>query len=225
MEESLIHFDNVSFHYSEAIQIFDELQFTFTSDMRASLVGKNGVGKTTLLHLIMGLLKPQAGVINILGEPRRTEIDFFEVRKGIGFVFQDPNDQLFCPTVAEDIAFGPLNHGVSRETIQQKTMAVLSLLGLDGFETRVTHALSDGQRKMVSLATVLVMTPKMLILDEPTTCLDDDATDRLVKILHQLAIPYLIVSHDQPFLDRVITTEFTLANGKITVLKEQNSEN
>lgn len=224
MAETLIHFDDVSFHYSEAIHVFDKLQFTFTSDMRAGLVGKNGVGKTTLLHLIMGLLKPCCGAVNILGTPRATEKDFYEVRKEIGFVFQDPNDQLFCPTVAEDIAFGPLNHGVPKDEIERKTAEVLKLLGMEGFENRVTHALSDGQRKMISLATVLVMTPKMLILDEPTTCLDDDATTHLVDILNNLPIPYLIVSHDKPFLDRVITTQFTLTNGNISVLKEQNDE-
>lgn len=214
----LIQFEAMTFSHAQNEPIFKELNFTFYSDMKAGLIGKNGSGKTTLLHLIMGLIKPQSGTITIFNESRLLEKDFFDVRKKIGFVFQDPNDQLFCPSVAEDIAFGPINHGISQEIITNKTKEVLKLIGLSGFEERMTHTLSDGQKKLISIATVLVMEPQLLILDEPTTCLDEDSTQRIEAILHQLTIPYLIVSHDHDFLDRVVTTKIFLKNGLLETL-------
>ena len=166
-------------------------------------MGPNGAGKTTLLQLIVGLLKPQAGEVIIFGQPRQNENDFYEVRRRIGFLFQDPDDQLFCPTVEEEIAFGPLNLGIPRKQLPSLIKEVLSLVGLEGFEKRVTYKLSGGEKRLVALAAVLAMRPEVLLLDEPTGDLDQKNTKRLIDILNHLSLSYIIVSHDRAFLEKV----------------------
>ena len=133
----------------------------------------------------------------------------------MGFVFQDADDQLFCPTVAEDVAFGPLNLGASHTEARAVVRETLDLLGLNGFENRITYKLSGGEKKLVSLATVLSMKPKMLLLDEPTTGLDEETTERLVGILNQSDLPYLIISHDREFLHRTTDHLYRIDHGRI----------
>ena len=176
----------------------------------------NGSGKTTLFHLIMGLIKPQAGKISVFGQARREESDFFEVRRAIGFVFQDADDQLFCPTVAEDVAFGPLNLGVGHDEARRIVKETLEKLDLSHLADRVTYKLSGGEKKLVSLATVLAMNPQMLLFDEPTAGLDEDTVDRIVDVLTQSELPYLIISHDSDFLSRVVNDSLFMKDGRIT---------
>ncbi len=173
---------------------------------RMGLTGKNGAGKTTLLRLIMGLLKPNCGKIELFNQPCHTEKEFHAARCQIGFVFQDAEDQLFCPTVEEDIAFGPLNLGLSSTQARQRVVEVLNEIGMPQYGPRVTYTLSGGEKKLISLGTALAMRPRLLILDEPTAGLDDDAVLRLEKILLNSKLPYLIVSHDQEFLNRTVTS-------------------
>ena len=116
-----------------------------------ALLGPNGCGKTTLLHLIVGLLRPNAGQIEAFGRRRVAEADFHEVRRRVGLLFQDADDQLFCPTVAEDVAFGPLNLGKSRDEVRRIVAATLDSLGLAGYEHRVTYQLSGGEKRLVAL--------------------------------------------------------------------------
>ncbi|MBU2547516.1 MAG: energy-coupling factor ABC transporter ATP-binding protein [Proteobacteria bacterium] len=195
--------------------VLESLDFTFRSDQRAGLVGPNGSGKTTLVHIIMGLLIPEAGRVEILGRERRKEADFREVRAGIGFVFQDADDQLFCPTVAEDVAFGPLNLGATHAQARAVVEETLDRLGLAGFGDRVTYKLSGGEKKLVSLATVLAMKPRMLLLDEPTTGLDEETTRRIAGVIRELGLPYLIVSHDREFLARTTDSTFRMRGGRV----------
>jgi cobalt/nickel transport system ATP-binding protein len=205
MNEPLIELHNLTFTYPGApYPVFQDFTYQLLPGEHIGLVGPNGSGKTTLLHLIMGLLRPKAGRIVIFGHEVKTDKDFANVRQKVGLLFQNPDDQLFCPTVLEDVVFGPLNQGKSPAealAIAQKTM---ERLGLEGFADRVTYNLSGGEKKLVSLATVLAMEPQLLLLDEPTTGLDEKTKDRLIHILQHLDIAYMIVSHENDFLGHTV---------------------
>ena len=175
----------------------------------------NGSGKTTLLQLIVGLLRPTHGRIEVFGQARRTEADFHEVRRRVGLLFQDADDQLFCPTVAEDVAFGPLNLGKPREEVRRIVASTLDSLGLSGYEHRITYHLSGGEKRLVALATVLAMQPDVLLLDEPNGELDDAATERLIAILTGLPQAMVVVSHSRPFWEKVTTSSVELCEGKM----------
>lgn len=205
MTTPLIEIDNLSFTYSGAVQpVFQDLNFLLLPGKHLGLVGPNGSGKTTLLHLIMGLLRPQAGRIIIFGQEVKKEKDFIDIRQRVGLLFQNADDQLFCPTVLEDVAFGPLNQGKTPAEAVAVAQGTMAKLGLDGFEDRVTYKLSGGEKKLVSLATVLAMQPQLLLLDEPTTGLDEKTRRRLIEILLNLDISYLIVSHEHEFLEHTV---------------------
>ncbi len=211
----IIRLSGIRFAYNHDRPVLDGLDFSFYPRQRAGLVGANGSGKTTLFHLIMGLLKPDAGTLEIFGKSREKESEFREVRARIGFVFQDADDQLFCPTVAEDVAFGPLNLGLSHEETRVVVKETLDRLGLSGFEDRVTYKLSGGEKKLVSLATVLAMKPDMLLLDEPTTGLDEETTERIIRVLTDSDLPYLIISHERDFLSRTTDQLLRLEGGRL----------
>ncbi len=213
--EVLISLKDVDFAYPGGPPVLRGFNFSFTAGDRLGLVGANGCGKTTLLYLIMGLLKPQRGVVEIFGQERREEKDFQSARPRMGFVFQDANDQLFCATVADDLAFGPLNLGLSREEAHRIVHEVLDALGLDGFENRVTYDLSGGEKKLVSIGTALALRPRLLILDEPTTGLDQRTVERLEHFLNRCGLPYLVVSHDHDFLARVTDRRVRMSDGRL----------
>jgi cobalt/nickel transport system ATP-binding protein len=205
MTTPLIEIHNLSFNYPGAGQpVFQDLNFQLLPGKHLGLVGPNGSGKTTLLHLIMGLLRPQAGRIEIFGREVKKEKDFIDIRQKVGLLFQNADDQLFCPTVLEDVAFGPLNQGKKPAEAIEVARDTMASLGLAGFEDRVTYKLSGGEKKLVSLATVLAMQPQLLLLDEPTTGLDEKTRRRLIEILLNLDISYLIVSHEHEFLEHTV---------------------
>ena len=197
--------------------VLNGVDLSFHRGERLGLIGSNGSGKTTLFHIIMGLLRPTSGDIEILGQTISEERDFREVRKTIGFLFQDADDQLFSPTVLEDVAFGPLNLGKSREEAKAIAEGTLASLGLKGFEDRITHKLSGGEKRLISLAAVLAMKPEVLLLDEPTTGLDEATAKRLVELLKQLDVSYLLVSHDMDFLMETTTRISCMIDGKISL--------
>jgi cobalt/nickel transport system ATP-binding protein len=163
----------------------------------------------------VGLLRPSSGRIVAFGSERRVEADFHEVRRRAGYVFQDPDDQLFCPTVAEDLAFGPLNLGKSREEALATAERTLALLGLSAFRDRITHHLSGGEKRLVSLAAVMAMEPDVLLLDEPTTALDEGTTERLREILLDLPQAMVLVTHDPAFRGAVATRAVALRGGAV----------
>ena len=216
MTAPLIRLTGVRFAYAGRRPVLDGADLALLPGERLAVMGPNGAGKTTLLHLIVGLLKPQAGEISAFGAPRRSEADFREVRARAGLVFQDPDDQLFCPTVAEDVAFGPLNLGTSAAEARTIASETLASLGLAGFEARITHKLSGGEKRLVTLATVLAMRPDVLLLDEPTNALDEQAVERLMAILGVLPQAMIIVSHDRAFRRRLATGAVHLSGGRIT---------
>jgi len=163
----------------------------------------------------MGLLKPTSGNFEVFGKPAQEEKDFREIRRKIGLLFQDADDQLFSPTVLEDVAFGPLNLGKSKEEAIAVAQSTLAFLGLTGFENRLTYKLSGGEKRLVSLATILSMEPEVLLLDEPMAGLDDQTKEKLKRTLVALDLSYIVISHEIDFLSEITDFTYTMAGGKI----------
>jgi cobalt/nickel transport system ATP-binding protein len=209
----LIALQHLYYHYPTGKPILTGVNLSLFSGERIAIVGDNGSGKTTLLHLLLGLLFPVQGEIYIFGEKRQTEADFSPIRTRLGLLFQDADDQLFCPTVAEDVAFGPLNQGKTAREASALTRDVLQKLGLLEYENRLTHELSGGEKRLVALATVLAMQPDVLLLDEPTTGLDVHARQRLRQELNDLSHAMIIVSHDEAFLSQLSVQYYELKEG------------
>ena len=218
MNEPLIELRAVDFNYGPERQVLSGCDFALRPGERVALLGPNGCGKTTLLHLIVGLLRPSAGQIAAFDRGRAAEADFHEVRRRVGLLFQDADDQLFCPTVAEDVAFGPLNLGKSRDEVRRIVAGTLDGLGLAGYENRITYRLSGGEKRLVSLATVLAMQPDVLLLDEPSGGLDETSVERLIGVLAPLPQAMVVVSHDRRFWEAVTTSVVELRQGKVISL-------
>lgn len=214
---SLLELNNIHFAYPGLEPVLQGASLRLNAGERLSIVGPNGAGKSTLLKITMGLLAPTSGTVTAFGTPCRAEADFQDMRRRVGFVFQDADDQLFCPTVAEDVAFGPLNLGKSKQQALAIVDDVLSRLGLMHLRDRVTHKLSGGEKRLVTLATVLAMEPEVLILDEPTNALDPDNYARLVDILQNLDQAILLVSHDPEFRAQIAPAEHHLVDGSLKV--------
>jgi cobalt/nickel transport system ATP-binding protein len=215
MNESVIELHDVTFAYESGPSVLAHCDFRLDHGQRLALRGSNGSGKTTLLHLIVGLLRPKSGRVEVFGLPRAVESDFHDVRQRVGLLFQEADDQLFCPTVAEDVAFGPLNLGVPRDRVRQVVAETLESVGLSGYEHRITYKLSSGEKRLAALATVLAMQPEVLLLDEPTTGLDEQATERLTELLVRLPQTMLIVSHQSDFCRRVTDGTAELREGSL----------
>jgi len=213
-----IELKDITFGYSNEKNVFKGLNFVLKEGEKVGIIGPNGSGKTTLLHLIVGILKPVRGEVKIFDKIRKDEKDFKEVREKIGLVFQNPDDQLFSLTVAEDIAFGPLNLGRPRDEIYKIIKDTLEALGLHGFEDRVTYRLSEGEKKLVAIGTVLSMKPQVFLLDEPTTDLDERNRERIIDIIKGLSASYIITSHDMDLLQKTTNTIYRLKDSKLNVI-------
>ncbi len=211
----LLALRKVSFAYQTNRPILNGCSLSVFPRDRIGITGPNGSGKTTLLWLMVGLLRPTQGTIFAFGRPRFREYDFHEVRRRVGLLFQDADDQLFCPTVLEDVAFGPLNLGKSRPEALAISRRILQQLHLSGYENRTTYHLSGGEKRLVALATILAMEPEVLLLDEPTTGLDDTSRERVIELVKSLPQALVVVSHDRELLDRVTTRRFVLRDGKL----------
>lgn len=212
---SLIELKDIHFAYPGRPPVLAGASLTLEDGERLSLTGANGSGKSTLLRIVVGLLKPAQGRVTAFGADRVEEKDFLDVRRLAGLVFQDPDDQLFCPTVAEDVAFGPLNLGKSRDEAMAIVDSVFDRLQLSDFRDRITHKLSGGEKRLVTLAAVLAMEPRVLLLDEPSNALDEAVTERLIDILNDLPLSMLVVSHDAQFRRRVETRRLHLQDGRV----------
>jgi len=214
MKEPIIRLKGVVFKYDERY-VLKGVDLEIFEGERIGLWGPNGAGKTTLLYIIMGFLKPEAGLVEILGKVRNKEEDFLEVRQKIGFLFQDSDSQLFCPTVKEDIAFGPLNLGKSREETFKIVEETCKLLGLNGLKERLNYKLSYGEKRLVALATVVAMKPICYLLDEPCLGLDETIQKRVLSFLRDNARTYLLVSHDREFLRQTTDRVYLFKDGKL----------
>jgi cobalt/nickel transport system ATP-binding protein len=211
----ILRLSGVSCRYHPERPVLSRIDLEVPAGERLGLLGANGSGKTTLLQLIVGLVRPSSGDVEVFGKVRRREADFAEVRQRVGLVFQDPDDQLFCPTVAEDVAFGPLNLRLGHQRVREIVADTLGRLGLAGFEDRVTYQLSMGERRLVCLATVLAMDPELLLLDEPTANLDSRSCRRLIDFLDGWPHGLILVSHHLPVIRRLCRRVIILGNGQI----------
>ena len=213
---ALLQLENVTYAYPGAAgPVLSQLEFSLDQGQHIGLIGPNGCGKTTLLHLAMGLIKPDSGRVLHMGRGVETDKDWTELRRNLGLVFQNADDQLFSPTVIEDVAFGPLNLGQGPDQALETARAVLRDLGLEKLEDRVTHKLSGGEKRLVSLATVLAMRPRGLLMDEPTNDLDPDTRARLIEIVRGLDMACLIVSHDWDFLAQTTDPVLAMELGRV----------
>ncbi len=190
-----IEIERVSFAYPDGTAALSEVNLTVAPGERVAVLGPNGSGKTTLVLHLNGILAPTSGRITIEGicvEPG----SLAEVRRRVGVVFQDPDDQLFMPTVGQDVAFGPANLGLSGDALSRRVLGALDRVGLAGMQTRAPHHLSFGQRRRAALATVLSMDPNVLVFDEPSANLDPVARRELAELIVELGHTTVIVTHD-----------------------------
>lgn len=204
----------VAYAYPDGHQALFGVDLCIEQGERVALLGPNGAGKTTLVLHLNGILTAGAGSVHVGGlevaKPNLTEI-----RRRVGIVFQDPDDQLFMPTVREDVAFGPANLGLRGADLTVRVEAALDAVGMVEFADRPPHHLSFGQRRRVAVATVLSMEPEILVLDEPSSNLDPASRRELAEILTGLPITLLMVTHDLPYAAQLCTRSVILDDGTI----------
>jgi cobalt/nickel transport system ATP-binding protein len=188
----------LAYSYPDGSPALRGVDLSVASGERVAVLGPNGAGKTTLMLHLNGILSPSAGSVEIGGLPVARE-NLKEIRRRVGVVFQDPDDQLFMPTVRDDVAFGPANLGLRDEELAERVRAALDAVGMGEAAPRPPHHLSFGQRRRIALATVLAMDPEVLVLDEPTSNLDPAARRDLADVLTSLPVTALIVTHDLPY--------------------------
>jgi cobalt/nickel transport system ATP-binding protein len=206
--------ENLAFAYPDGTQALFGVDMRIGQGERVALLGPNGAGKTTLVLHLNGVHATQAGSIRVGGLPVVKE-HFKEIRRRVGIVFQDPDDQLFMPTVHDDVAFGPANLGMRGDDLEERVTRALAAVGMEEFADRPPHHLSFGQRRRVAVATVLVMEPEILVLDEPSSNLDPAGRRELADILRSLDITMLMVSHDLPYALELCPRALVLNGGRI----------
>ena len=215
MSHAIIELKDISYAFPDRDTTLDGLSFHLHHGEKLGLFGPNGAGKSTMLHILMGLIKPDQGEIELFGQPMTDDKTFAAARLRVGFLFQHSDDQLFCPTVMDEVASGPLNQGLDRDQAAARAREALKTVGLEGFEERIPHRLSGGEKKLVALATILAMRPEVLILDEPTTGLSPEAKERLIETLQGLDMARLVVSHDPDFLAATTDRLIAMRDGSI----------
>jgi cobalt/nickel transport system ATP-binding protein len=211
---ALLRMDNVIVRRSSRL-VINGLELTINPGERVVVRGGIGAGKTTLLLTALGLLPAESGEIELMGRACRNDADFAPFCGPIGLLFQDPDDQLIGPTVLEDIEFGPLNLGWSAERAHHAADRVLERIGLEDIAERPIHELSGGEKRLVALAGLLVMEPKLLLLDEPTVSLDAETTARILRVLSESGLSMLIATHDPKCIDALATRSVLLEHGKL----------
>lgn len=210
----LLRFQNVCFTYPGGAEALRNVSFAMDDGERVALLGLNGSGKSTLQLHTNGLLLPTAGSVEVAGEVL-TEQTVANARQTIGMVFQNADDQLFMPTVEADVAFGPQNMGLRKEEIERRVTDALEAVGMQEFRSRSPFQLSGGQKRMVAIATVLSMTPNLLVLDEPTSSLDYAAQDRFIEVIESLPHALLMSTHDLTLARRLCTRAIVMLHGEI----------
>jgi cobalt/nickel transport system ATP-binding protein len=198
VKELALEVRDLSFAYPDGTQALTRVDLVIERGERVALLGPNGAGKTTLVMHLNGILGRQQGSVTIGGLPvERGHLT--EIRRRVGVVFQDPDDQLFMPTVRQDVAFGPANLGLRGQELERRVEEALSAVGMGEHVDRAPHHLSFGQRRRVAVATVLAMRPEILVLDEPSSNLDPAGRRELAEILRSLEVTMLMVTHDLPY--------------------------
>mgnify|MGYP004478058547 FL=1 len=209
----MLKFCDVSFSYETGIRVIDHLSFSIHKGESVGLIGANGAGKSTIMKLMLGLLQGE-GKILVDGLPVEKK-NLPVIRQKIGFVLQDSDNQMFMPTVYEDMIFGPLNYGLSKEEAETRVDRVLRDLNLEELKHRHNHKLSGGEKRMAAIATILAMEPEMIVMDEPSTALDPCNRRTVINTINRLPQTKIIASHD---LDMILDTcqrVILLSHGRI----------
>lgn len=204
----------LAYAYPDGRQALFGVNLNIDPGERVALLGPNGAGKTTLALHLNGILTPGAGSVTVSGMPV-SKPNLVEIRRRVGVVFQDPDDQLFLPTVGQDVAFGPANLGISGAALDERVRQALDDVGLPDVIHRAPHHLSFGQRRRVALATVLAMRPQILVLDEPTSNLDPASRRELAEVLNRLEVTVLMITHDLPYALQLCERSVILSDGVI----------
>jgi cobalt/nickel transport system ATP-binding protein len=210
--------NGVTYVYPDGFMALQEVNLKVAQGERLAILGPNGAGKSTLLMILNGLYTPSSGQVNVLDLPVNEE-NMTAVRRNVGLVFQDPDDQLFSPTLWEDVCFGPLNMGLPEEEVRTRSSEALEAVGLMGYAQKAPHHLSAGEKKRAAIATVLAMRPKILLLDEPTVNLDPKNRVELANLLRNLhnrgEMTLVTASHDVNFLPEVADRAYVLNKGHV----------
>lgn len=204
----------LAYRYPDGTQALFGVDLQVGAGERVAVLGPNGAGKTTLMLHLNGLLLPQVGAVEVDGRPVQRD-QLSAIRREVGLVFQDPDDQLFSATVWQDVAFGPANEGLRGAALQQRVEQALHAVGMADAAQRPPHHLSFGQRRRVAVATVLAMRPKVLVLDEPSSNLDPASRRELAEIIERLDVTVLLVTHDLPYALQLCERAVILSQGRI----------
>lgn len=214
MSEPSLEVVDLSFAYPDGHQALRNVDLHVHHGEGVALLGPNGAGKTTLLLHLNGILRPSSGTVRVDGLEVSDE-SAMEVRRRVGLVFQDPDDQLFMPTVGQDVAFGPANFGVEGEELERRVSDSLRAVSMLEASDRAPHHLSYGERRRVAIATVLAMRPEIVVLDEPTSNLDPASRRELIDVLRGLPVTQLVVTHDLPFALELCPRAVVMDEGRI----------
>jgi cobalt/nickel transport system ATP-binding protein len=205
---------DVSYSYPDGHEALRGVDLTVGAGERVAILGPNGAGKTTLVLTLNGILAPRVGTVTV-GELPVVKQNLREIRRRVGVVFQDPDDQLFMPTVREDVAFGPANLGLRGDALDDAVADALATVGMSDAADRSPHHLSFGERRRVALATVLAMHPEVLVLDEPSSNLDPVARRELAEIVLRLDVTVVLVTHDLPYALQLCDRAVVLDDGRV----------
>lgn len=214
MSTPVLEVQGLAYAYPDGHQALFGVDLHVHAGERVALLGPNGAGKTTLVLHLNGILAAGAGSVTVSGLPVRKDT-LREVRRRVGVVFQDPDDQLFLGTVRQDVAFGPSNLGVKGAELDRRVLEALDRVGMADFVDRPPHHLSFGQRRRVAIATVLAMDPEILVLDEPSSNLDPASRRELADILRSLDVTVLMVTHDLPYALELCPRSVVLGDGVV----------
>ena len=212
MTTPVLDLHDVAFAYPDGHQALFGVDLHVHRGERVAVLGPNGAGKTTLVLHLNGILLPGRGTVTVSGLPVVKD-NLAEIRRRVGIVFQDPDDQLFMGSVRDDVAFGPRNLGIRGAELDRRVMASLDLVGMADFVDRPPHHLSFGQRRRVAVATVLVMEPEIIVLDEPSSNLDPASRRELADILTGLDVTVMMVTHDLPYALQLCPRAVVLSDG------------
>ncbi|MBC8015408.1 MAG: ABC transporter ATP-binding protein [Sporomusaceae bacterium] len=214
MSHHIIEINDLEYTYPDQTKALSGLSFRILHGESVAIVGANGAGKSTLLSHLIGILVPTAGTVRI-GDYPLTKQTLSHIRRCVGMVFQNPDDQLFMPTVFEDVAFGPLNLGLPLQEVEQRVMSALQTVGADHLRDRPPYKLSSGQKRSVAIASVLSMLPDILVMDEPTAGLDPKARRQLIMLLQSFTHTKVIATHDLDLVFDLCERTIVLCEGKI----------
>ena len=209
----MIEFKNVSFSYENKRPVLTDISFKIEDGEAVGLIGANGAGKSTIMKLLLGLLAGQ-GEIRVDGTAVG-KASLGEIRRKMGFVLQNSDNQMFMPTVYEDMIFAPLNYGISREETDRRVDRVLEELGLTDLKNRYNHKISGGEKRMAAIATILAMEPEIILMDEPTSALDPFNRRTVINIIRSLSKTRFITSHDLDMILDTCSRVILLSGGRI----------